>query len=313
MTSVHATMRSSIPKLDVALPYLGFISGLVGTFAYLCTDMVSLRLVTIANCSLACCFYFLMEQPVWVSIFWGALYIVINAGQLMLVFMARSRTFTEEEMELYSYHSHAISVRAFGALLAAGATWHSAKAGDVILEEGAPADRIVLIASGQMEQLMTGHEVAELGPGDLTGEISLFTDETDHKYAGSVVAKDACRYVAMSYHALKKAEELDESVKESKTALLSAALAKKLIHSHDADDQSLYADLVKAVALGGHFTPAQTRFMQAQRKKHRISEKEHEAALLSIGLSPDELKLIKSKKVRKLPSSRVQELESKNV
>jgi len=287
----HETLRSISPLVKI-LPVFGFTCGLMGAVSYLCTDMLSLRLFTIANGGIACVFYFLQPKPIWVSIFWNFVFFAINIVQVAMLLAAKGRTFTEKEMDLYRHFSHTMSVQQWGMLLSCGNGFKKAAPGEVILQQGETSTRIVIISSGCVRFIKGDCELNAVGPGTICGEISVITDSPE--YGATVKAEGPCEFVEITHDGLKKLDYFDADVKEATSKLLSTALAQKFIHLADAQEEltdqaenRMYADMLRAVVAGGGISDSTRALLKEIRQKHNISDEQHVKAVKEIGRTQD--------------------------
>lgn len=277
----HAYLRTFEPLVKV-LPVLGFSCGLFGVVSYICTDMMSLRLFSILNGAIAAIFYFLQPVPIWVSIFWNLMFFGINAVQVAILLAKTDRTFTEKEMDLYRHFTQSMTVKQFGTLLSCGATWKTAAAGETIMTEGQEATRILLLAAGEVNVSSEKHEVCEMGPGAVFGEIALMTAATT--YATTVVAARPCEYVEFTHEGLAKLDSAEPELKQAMNKLLHTGLAEKFMelvdHQVEATEEAenrMYRDMLRVVSAGYYVSSTQTAMLEEIRKEHGIAREQKKA------------------------------------
>lgn len=88
--------------------------------------------------------------------------------------------------------------------LAGLARHHQLDVGEPVFEQGAPSDAAYVIVAGHVEIRRDGRLVAESGPGDVVGELSMLL-QRDH--SASVIALTPIEIVALPQAALREAVE----------------------------------------------------------------------------------------------------------
>jgi uncharacterized protein YhbP (UPF0306 family) len=86
-------------------------------------------------------------------------------------------------------------------LLTAPLQTMTADAGEVIVREGAPADKFFIVVEGEVEVLRGGDVVSRAGPGDLFGEIAIMRDRPR---TATVQATVATRLLAMEHDTFRE-------------------------------------------------------------------------------------------------------------
>lgn len=111
------------------------------------------------------------------ALFWMSFFVLMNLIQL---FLLRSRKFgrplSEEEARFREAVVPAFSPGQVRRLLTAG-RWIDGERGRVLTRQNEPVSNLVFIDSGKVDILVDGAKVAELGPGDLVGEIGISTGD----------------------------------------------------------------------------------------------------------------------------------------
>lgn len=130
---------------------------------YFMTDVVLLRVLGIIANSLDMAYCFkVAAQPLWLNIGWGALYVVINAYQLYVIYSETASVDMDAELsEMYRTHfqSHGITQQQFRKLVNAARKVTFAR-GEAIQTEGQPAEALVLMAKGSASISEKGVQVA---------------------------------------------------------------------------------------------------------------------------------------------------------
>lgn len=81
---------------------------------------------------------------------------------------------------------------------------HLLDVGEHVFEQGAPSDAAYVIVAGHVEIRRDGRSIAELGPGDVVGELGLLLRRT---HSSTVTALTPVEIVALPQAALREAVE----------------------------------------------------------------------------------------------------------
>ncbi len=136
-----------------------------------------LRTLAIAS-GLTKIFYRAVLVPDPVSVFWETIFVLVNVGQLLLIwYYQRYHKFAEhEELFLQSMPAN-IERRSMRRLLNI-ATTRSLDVGATLTQEGEKVKELMYIASGVVTIERGGAVVAACGAGDYVGEMSFLTGKT---------------------------------------------------------------------------------------------------------------------------------------
>lgn len=115
---------------------LFFLANILFCCAYVVTDMMRLRSITIiaAFCTLP--YFFYQAAPMYLAIFWQLAFVVINSINLLLLYL-RNRPVELDEMEqrLHKLVFHAMHPRDMQTLVRAG-EWITFQRDEAIVSEG---------------------------------------------------------------------------------------------------------------------------------------------------------------------------------
>ncbi len=143
---------------------------------------------------------FFVYDPV--SIFWEAVFVLVNLGQLALMWWEnRRRTLTPEEETFISMFQPALPFAAAADLLRAG-YWHEAPAGSMLTVQGQALNALIYLSEGDVRIEAGGRPVARCGPGDFLGEM---TWQSGAPATGTAVAETAVRYLRFERSQLETA------------------------------------------------------------------------------------------------------------
>jgi CRP-like cAMP-binding protein len=156
------------------LLHLGNVLYLV---AYSVRDMMWLRIITVVATACLMPYYYFREAPLYAPIAWGALFMLVNAVQIALLFLENRPIFLgEEELHLYRTIFNTLRPREFVKLLSI-AQWKQAKMGEELLGQNKPVAALLLISTGRGTVEMDGRHVAEVGAGQFVGEMGFLTEQ----------------------------------------------------------------------------------------------------------------------------------------
>lgn len=157
--------------------------GLLGHLAYvllvlsmMMRQMVMLRILVMASAVVGIAYaLFILTDPV--SVFWETLLILVNTGQLLLIWWTnRSTQFDTREAAFRNAHFSELSPHNFRTLLAAG-TWASLPSGTHLATEGKPIPELVFLYQGNANVMVDGKLVGHCKPGGFVGEMTVFGAE----------------------------------------------------------------------------------------------------------------------------------------
>lgn len=220
-----------LPELVWSAPtvaqILGHLSYFLNATALLMRDILLLRLVAIvaASCNLAFA-WFNGPQPNWVTVFWQALFIVINvAWSARLIYERRGVRFTDAERELYETVFRSFSPGEFMKLMRL-AEWRTAPVGAQLTRAGEPVDEVMLIYNGAVEVRRPGAPTAiVLKDGAFIGEVSYIRGGAA---TADVLAIEETRLVAWRKPALRAMLARNPAMRSTMNAVLAQDLTAKL-------------------------------------------------------------------------------------
>jgi CRP-like cAMP-binding protein len=155
---------------------LNHFANVLYVIAYFFRDILWLRVMVIAGCSLEIFYRFhVASSPLWADIIWCSIFIVLNSYQLIdLIRERRTLQLTPEEMDLHRNVFSVLPKMDFKKLVNAGKrTLVPAEA--VIIEEKQHIDCLFLLVKGRAEVVAGGNVVSYLADGSFAGEISFLT------------------------------------------------------------------------------------------------------------------------------------------
>jgi hypothetical protein len=175
--------------------WVGNLSYLLLAASYLVTNMVWLRILAAVALSFEAIYLFVeSDKPLWVSLIWSAIFIVINLVQLVLIYRERAKTRLDEaEQRLKQRLFPGLSDMDFYYLLQA-AERQEISPGTALTTQGERLNHLHFITKGRADVFVSGEVVATLGEGSLVGEVSFFRDDVA---TASVFARDSLHSLSL--------------------------------------------------------------------------------------------------------------------
>jgi len=207
---------------------LGHLSYVLNATALLMRDILLLRLVAIvaAACNLSFA-WFNGAEPNWITVFWMAVFIAINAvWSVRLALERRTAGFSEQERELYQTVFRSFGPGEFMKLMRI-AQWRIVDRGDVLAQVGAPLDEVLLIYNGAVDVRRPGGTVVALRDGSFVGEMSYIRGGGGGASA-DVIAREPTRLVVWKTAGLRALLARNPAMRSTMHAVLAEDLTEKL-------------------------------------------------------------------------------------
>jgi CRP-like cAMP-binding protein len=167
----------------------GNLSFLCIVAAYLCTDILQLRLLAAASVALSILFQYYRAAPLWIPIRWNALLLAVKTAMLTALVLERRRanSMPPELEDLYSsghFEKRGFSRVEFMRLFGRGRE-RSVKANEFLTREGQVNTKLYLLTAGTVAiKSGAGNRIATVTPYHFIGEMaflsySLLSDEEE--------------------------------------------------------------------------------------------------------------------------------------
>ncbi len=155
---------------------LNHAANLLYVVAYFFRDILWLRIMVIAGCSIEIYYRFVIApSPLWADIIWCSIFIVLNSYQLVVLIIERRSSFpSAEEKDLYDRIFSAMSLPDFKTLMKTGRRVHVPEQ-TLLIEENRQIDDLYLIVTGQASVIAGETVVSRLSNGAFAGEMSFLT------------------------------------------------------------------------------------------------------------------------------------------
>lgn len=205
---------------------IGHLSFGLSALSFLMRDILLLRVLAIISGILGIGYnYFIPEGPLWLVISWLFVFLLINLGRIVMLYLERrSVSFTDEERELYqTLFSKFVPVEFMKVIRLA--EWHDGREGDVLATENRPLDDLKLIYNGEVAVEQSGRETATAKDGTFIGEMSYIHggDAT-----ATVRVARPTRYVSWPKENLRKLLRRNPAMDVAMGTVFNVDLAQKL-------------------------------------------------------------------------------------
>ena len=162
--------------------------------AYLAKKMVWLRLLTIAGNTLVLPYYFFfIEPPLWNSIGWACIYILINSVMLFNLYLeSRPIELSDLENNIYNMTFKSLEQREFKKLIDHGSLIEHQPEENLVTRDS-ELDSLMLVVEGEAEVVLKHGEHIIIPKGGFIGEQSFITggktsaDVTTGKEAATIL------------------------------------------------------------------------------------------------------------------------------
>ncbi len=216
--------------MAVSLPVvIFFLANIFYCLAYLVTDMVWLRILSII--AALCTFpYFIFQQQVMYSaVFWQSAFVLINVFNLILIYINRKPVaLSERELLVKNMVFRHFTSRETAALLKPVA-WCSGLPGDQLVIQGETLGKIYLLYAGKIKIVQNGVTVAYRGPGSFIGEIGFMTNAAA---TADVLFDEESMYIEWDVAELRALLRRKHSLGRGFESLLAVNVANKLGSFH---------------------------------------------------------------------------------
>ena len=209
-----------------SLEFVGHSSFAVGAISYWVRDEIWLRGLLIVS-FLAGIAYDAVPPvgPLWLVIFWLAVYVVINAYRIVTTLNERRNVKLDEvSAELREVSFPEFTPVEFSKLIRAG-EWRTAFPGEVLTREGQPAKDLIVVQNGDLSVTVGDREVARLKDGAIVGEMSFINEAPA---SATVTAAEPTRYIAWPQDALRALLMRNPAMLSAIRLAFSAELSRKL-------------------------------------------------------------------------------------
>jgi CRP-like cAMP-binding protein len=181
-----------------ALP--GHVAYAIIAVSYLLTNIFWLRVAAVVGIGFEIVYFIVSGSPVWTSMAWDAVFILINLVQVVRLLRDRlSLRLTPDQRAFIAPIVGDLDKAQIAQLLRTG-DWRTLEAGTQLTAEGEPVSDLTFICEGRTEVRVRGLTVAHVTAGSFIGDVS-FT--TGAPATATVVADQPSRVLAFDQGRLK--------------------------------------------------------------------------------------------------------------
>ena len=109
--------------------------------------------------------------------------------------------------------------------------WSRFVAGDVIMRAGSDANEVCIVADGNLNARLSGHELNQISTGESFGELAYVLGESPRR-AADIIAKSDGILIKISFNALRQASPACQAAFNARFLLSCANRLKTLTHTH---------------------------------------------------------------------------------
>jgi len=145
------------------------------------TDMLQLRLMLVGGYAGLVTFHSLHAKPLQIPLRWSALFVVVNAGAAMLLFVDQwiGALLSDEEKALYDQHfKHGLTPGQFYYLLKMSSTKEISD-GSILTQEGRVSPHLYFIEKGQAKVYHRGTFASYVDEGGFVNDVAFQRTEVD--------------------------------------------------------------------------------------------------------------------------------------
>jgi len=204
--------------------------------AYTAKKMVWLRLLTIAGNTLVLPYFlFFMEPPLWNSIFWASIYILINLVMLLHLYLeSRPITLSDLEQKIYDLTFKSLEPRIFKKLIDHGSLIEH-QPGENLVTRDSELDSLMLVVEGEAEVVLKHGEHIIIPTGGFIGEQSFITGGKTS--ADVTTGKESTTILHWNSQELRKYLDKKEHLKDTLDLIFTSDLIYKLREMEEDIDQ----------------------------------------------------------------------------
>lgn len=205
----------------------GHISYMLLIGSMLMRKMLYLRLMAVAAGTFSGAYYFSLNDSV--SLFWEVLFTLVNATQLVILFVENRRgRFTAEEQAFIEAILPTVERAQTRRLLKLGA-WTEVSDGNVLIHEDTTPASLFYVVNGTARVDRDGRTLGLVGPGDFLGEMSYLTGK---QATATVTTVTPMRYLAFDRTALRTFLEKNTDVRHALESGFNRNLVDKLVKTN---------------------------------------------------------------------------------
>lgn len=268
------------------------------------SDMLNLRVLSISASLCGILYNLLQPRPLIPPACWGVFFVGCHIYQLSVLLRERAHiSLGEDEEKAYNmaFLPFGITPRTFLDILEkASARWCHLDEGQFASKRGDLMDDVHYLVEGEVEVLSaTDDKFLRLLPGK-GGWLGEFFDpnqkddywEVEHRFPVShkCVSPSGCRTLAFNRKALHDTLAQNPRLGCTATKAVVSDLWGKLHRSLPEARRNTYKAMLELALSDGKLDERELKLLGDFKKRHRISDEEHEAFLAELGVAPEAFK-----------------------
>ncbi len=204
--------------------------------AYVAKKMAWLRLLTIAGNILVLPYYlFYIEPPLWNSIGWACIYVLINLVMLFFLYLeSRPITLSDLEQKIYDLTFKSLEPRVFKKLIDHGSLLEHQPEENLVTRDS-DLDSLMLVVEGEAEVVLKHGEHLIIPTGGFIGEQSFITGGKTS--ADVTTGKESTTILHWNSQELRKYLDKKEHLKDTLDLIFTSDLIYKLREMEEDIDQ----------------------------------------------------------------------------
>ena len=204
---------------------LFFAANCLYILAYMVTNIVWLRILTVAAAMITLPYFFFQHEPLWSALFWQSMFALVNIFHLILLYIKSLPTkLTAFESRIKTLVFRTLPVSDIRKILE-DAQIKTFDSGESILRQGQKNSDLYIVLRGGCSVHKEGKRIAHLLPGQFIGEMSFLTENT---VSADVIAEQSTEIVSWKRNHLNKVFQKNTSLHKYFAILLGNDLAQKL-------------------------------------------------------------------------------------
>ena len=200
---------------------------LIWLAAFTAKNIVWLRSLTIIGNLLVVPYYlYFFENSLWINIFWGGVYSMINVVMLFLIYLERRPIqLSQKEQTIYNLTFRSLEPRVFKKLIDQG-SWEDLQPEVDLVTRDTDLDSLILVVDGETEVVLKHGEHRYISAGGFIGEQSFITGSKTS--ADVSTGREATTILRWDKENLRTYMEHNQTLKHTFDLILTSDLIYKL-------------------------------------------------------------------------------------
>mmetsp|Transcript_18971 Transcript_18971/g.44198 ORF Transcript_18971/g.44198 Transcript_18971/m.44198 type:complete len:364 (+) Transcript_18971:81-1172(+) len=276
--------------------YIVHIGNVVALAAVSQSDMLYLRCLLVVSTCCGMAYNLLQATPLWAPAAWGIVFLSMHLRQIVMLLRENEKlVLSAEEEQLYekAFMTFGFSPRSFKDLLTeVRARWCTWDKNTYVQKMGDPMEELNYLVEGDVMLISCSNDPMHTVSGGKGGWLGELFDphqkedywEQPHNWLISFQCiSEQCRTVAFNRRALHEAFKSSTKMEQAATRAQVSDLWGKLHASLPSHRRNAYEGMLQVAVSDGNLDESERRMLEAFRKRHGITNEEHEAFLDKLG------------------------------